>query len=108
MEQKPQARQEHRPGVGGPQGGSQGQGSSQSGSQGSSQGQSGVIDKNRALEAAFAHAGVSSSDVYDLECEYDYDDGRGEYEIEFSCGGWEYEYKIDAQSGQVLEWEKDD
>ena len=90
------------------QGGSQGQGSSQSGSQGSSQGQSGVIDKNRALEAAFAHAGVSSSDVYDLECEYDYDDGRGEYEIEFSCGGWEYEYKIDAQSGQVLEWEKDD
>ena len=90
------------------QGGSQGQGSSQSGSQGSSQGQSGVMDKNRALEAAFAHAGVSSSDVYDLECEYDYDDGRGEYEIEFSCGGWEYEYKIDAQSGQVLEWEKDD
>ena len=90
------------------QGGSQGQGSSQSGSQGSSRGQSGVIDKNRALEAAFAHAGVSSSDVYDLECEYDYDDGRGEYEIEFSCGGWEYEYKIDAQSGQVLEWEKDD
>ena len=92
----------------GSQGSSQGQGSSQSGSQGSSQGQSGVIDKNRALEAAFAHAGVSSSDVYDLECEYDYDDGRGEYEIEFSCGGWEYEYKIDAQSGQVLEWEKDD
>lgn len=40
--------------------------------------------------------------------ELDYDDGRAVYEIEFCANGLEYELKIDASSGSVLEMEIDD
>ena len=39
--------------------------------------------------------------------ELDYDDGRAEYEVEFRKGNTEYEYKIDAASGNILKSEQD-
>ena len=36
-----------------------------------------------AKEAALTHAGVTSGDVVFLEADYDYEDGRMVYEVEF-------------------------
>lgn len=65
------------------------------------------IGKAKAQEAAFAHAGVAEADVSRLETELDWDDGRMVYDVEFVSGGMEYDYEIDALTGQVIksDWE---
>ena len=68
---------------------------------------SGYISVERAKEIALQHAGLSSSDVNFVKVEFDYDDGRAEYEIEFHHNFREYEYTIDAASGTILEAERD-
>ena len=68
---------------------------------------SGYIGVDRAKEIALEHAGLSSSDVNFVKAEFDHDDGRAEYEIEFHHNFREYEYTIDAASGTILEAERD-
>ncbi len=63
--------------------------------------------RRRAKQIALQHAGLSSSDVNFVKVEFDYDDGRAEYEIEFHHNFREYEYTIDAASGTILEAERD-
>ncbi len=63
----------------------------------------GDIGRDRALEIALGHAGLSQSDIYDVKVEFDYDDGRSEYEVEFESGRTEYEYKIDASTGEIFD-----
>ena len=65
------------------------------------------IGRKEAKRIAFAHAGVSESEVYDLETELDRDHGGAKYEIEFKCKGFEYDYEIDAVTGAILESEKE-
>ena len=65
------------------------------------------IGAEAAVSAALAHAGLSQNQVTGLKCERDYDDGRLEYEVEFKSNGYEYEYKLDASTGSVLEHERD-
>lgn len=65
------------------------------------------IGSEAAKAAALSHAGLSESAVLGLRIEKDYDDGRMEYEIEFRANGIEFEYKIDAVTGTVLEHEQD-
>lgn len=64
--------------------------------------QSAYIGLEAAKQAALNHAGVSASQATFLEAEYDYDDGRMVYEVEFHVNGTEYEYEIDAQTGGVV------
>lgn len=64
--------------------------------------QSAYIGLEAAKQAALDHAGVSASEATFLEAEYDYDDGRMVYEVEFHVNGTEYEYEIDAQTGDVI------
>ena len=68
---------------------------------------SGYIGVERAKEIALQHAGLSASGVNFVKAEFDYDDGRAEYEIEFHHNFREYEYTIDASSGTILEAERD-
>ena len=68
---------------------------------------SGYIGVERAKEIALQHAGLSASGVNFVKAEFDYDDGRAEYEIEFHHNFREYEYTIDAASGTILEAERD-
>ena len=68
---------------------------------------SGYIGVERAKEIALQHAGLSSSGVNFDKAEFDHDDGRVEYEIEFHHNFREYEYTIDAASGTILEAERD-
>ena len=67
--------------------------------------QSAYIGLDAAKAAALAHAGLSAADVTFLEAEYDYDDGRMVYEVEFYASGEKYEYEIDAADGSVIKYE---
>lgn len=70
-------------------------------------GQGGAINARQAAEAAMAHAGVSAAQVADWNSEREEDNGAACYEVEFQCGGVEYKYHIDAQSGAVLSYEQE-
>ncbi|MDL2234293.1 PepSY domain-containing protein [Ruminococcaceae bacterium OttesenSCG-928-L11] len=65
------------------------------------------IGREKAKSIALIHAGVSESNVRKYECDLDRDDGRMIYEIEFKAGGMEYEYEIDALTGDILDWESE-
>lgn len=61
------------------------------------------IGEDAALSSALAHAGITdTSSLREVKKELDRDDGRVIYEVEFKVGNTEYEYEIDAYSGQVL------
>lgn len=70
------------------------------------------IGEARAREIAYGHAGLAAADVARCDVELDHHDGHHgghhgsgccEYEIDFWCGGYEYEYKLDAVTGEILE-----
>ena len=63
------------------------------------------ISMDRAIEIALGHAGVTNPKWDDREL--DSDDGRLYYELEFEAGGFEYEYDIDAYTGEILDVEKE-
>ncbi len=65
------------------------------------------IGTEKAREIALKHAGVSESDVYFSKTKLDRDDGRYEYEIEFYKDRVEYEYSIDAVTGDILEYDSE-
>ncbi|MCR4891778.1 MAG: PepSY domain-containing protein [Lachnospiraceae bacterium] len=62
-----------------------------------------------AKQLAVRHAGLSMADVTFDKAKKEYDDGRDIYEIEFYVYGVaEYEYEIDANTGQILDFESDE
>ena len=71
-------------------------------------GSANYIGEDAALSAALTHAGLSASDISRQKVQFDFDDGYAIYEIEFRSGRYEYEYEIDAVSGQVVKSEMDD
>ena len=67
-------------------------------------GSSATVSEATAKQTALARvSGATEKDIY--EWKLDYDDGRPEYEGKIIYGGTEYEFTIDAASGNVTEWE---
>ncbi len=68
------------------------------------------ITRAAALEIAYTDAGVTANEVKRPEIELDREKGVIVYEIEFKVSGKEYEYKINALTGEIIdrEVEKDD
>ena len=56
-----------------------------------------------AIVIALEKAGLMQEQVTDLIAEFD----EGKYEVEFSYDGWEYDYEIHAETGEVLKAEKE-
>ena len=67
-----------------------------------------ALDKNEAKGIALEHAGLAEEQANGLRVEYDKDGKAKKFEIEFRAEGDEYEYEIDADTGQVLKAEKND
>lgn len=67
-----------------------------------------AISVDDAKAKALTHAGVSETDVSFVRADYDIDDGRPSYEIEFRQGNVEYDYDIDANTGDIIKAEKDE
>ncbi|MBD5145826.1 MAG: peptidase [Ruminococcus sp.] len=62
-----------------------------------------TLDEAKAV--ALEHAGFAADQVVFTKSELDYDDGIAEYEIEFKANGLEYEYKINASTGKIIEFD---
>jgi len=60
------------------------------------------IGKDEAKAIALNHAGVNESAIRDYEIELDKDYNSVVYEIDFESNDTEYEYEIDAYTGEVL------
>lgn len=64
-----------------------------------------ALSEQDAVSIALQHARVAQSDAMFLQVEGDRDDGRFLYEVEFYVGPVEYKYEIDANTGDILEFE---
>lgn len=62
------------------------------------------VGLDAAKSAALKHAGVAEADAFFTEAKLEYDDGRAEYDIEFTANAKRYEYEIRASDGEVLEF----
>ena len=64
-----------------------------------------AIGKDKALQIALDHAGVSSKKAANVVVEYDKEDK--EYEVDFRAGDYEYDYTIAAYSGKIRSHDKE-
>lgn len=78
-----------------------------SSSGGSQSGSSDVISSARAREIALDDAGVKESDARFVRVDLDWEDGRLQYEVEFYSGNKEYDYDINAVTGDILDRDYD-
>lgn len=63
----------------------------------------GYIGTDTAFDIALRHAGVTAAQVTGKKSEIDYEHGRMVYEIEFRTANAEYDYEIDALTGEILD-----
>jgi len=68
---------------------------------------SNYIGEEKAKEIALSHAGLSASAVSELKAELDTDDGRIHYDVEFKQGNTEYDYDIDASTGEIIKYDSE-
>ena len=64
------------------------------------------IGEMKAKDIAFADAGVNGADIFVYEMDMDVERGVLVYEVDFKYGGYEYEYDIDAQNGDIVKKQK--
>ena len=67
----------------------------------------GAVTLEEAVNIALKDAGFTAADVIFTKKAQDTDDGVQKYEIEFTNGGYEYEYDINASTGQIIEKSKE-
>lgn len=65
------------------------------------------IGEESAWSIALTHAGLKESEISRKQIKLDLEDGIMVYEIEFHKGWTEYEYEINAVSGEIIKAEKD-
>ena len=66
------------------------------------------LSADEAEQIALAHAGLKPEDVERIHSGLDHDEGRAEYDVSFYHGRTEYEYEIDAVSGDIISFDIDD
>ncbi len=65
------------------------------------------IGSEKAKSIALKHASLSASEIAQFEWEMDFEHGVMVYDIEFTCGGYEYDYEINARSGEVIQADRE-
>lgn len=65
------------------------------------------ITREKAKEIALNHANLKDNDIKNYKIEIDREDGLLVYDIEFDHNDTEYNYEIDANSGDIREHDKD-
>lgn len=66
---------------------------------------SGITAKH-AKETALRHAGLDESQVSDVDVDLDRENGKLIYEVDFISGNTEYDYDINAETGEVISADK--
>ena len=67
-----------------------------------------LLTREQAEKIALDHAGLTPDQVTGLRTEYDTDHGYPEYDVEFRHKTLEYDYEIDAETGEILSFSMDD
>lgn len=65
------------------------------------------LSADQAKAIALKHADLTADQVKGLRAEFDRDDRVPVYEVEFRSGRYEYDYEIHAETGKVLDFDKD-
>ncbi len=69
------------------------------------------LSEAEAKAAALEHAGVAEADTTGMLVKLEMDDGILQYDVEFYAGDMEYDYEINATTGEILgfdhEWDHD-
>lgn len=66
-----------------------------------------AVDEAKAKSIAMNDAGVKEADTAYLKVKLDYDDGVKVYDVEFYAGGTEYDYEINAATGEIRSMDHD-
>lgn len=66
-----------------------------------------TLTESQAKDAAFEHAGISADEAEQVEVERDRENGVLVYDVSFDSGNQEYDYEVDAQTGEILHYEKE-
>ena len=66
-----------------------------------------LTDAAKVKESVFKHAGVSAGDADNVRTTLGLDGLNLVYEIVFRAGGYEYEYEVNAVSGEIISFDKD-
>lgn len=66
-----------------------------------------VITLEEAKSIALQHAGFTADQVTRLYAEQDLDDYIPHYDVEFHKDNYEYDYEINAQTGEILKSERE-
>lgn len=67
-----------------------------------------TITEEQAKTIALEHAGLTADQVQYLRVQYEIDDGIPQYEVDFHHERWEYDYEINAETGDILSYDRDD
>lgn len=65
------------------------------------------ISEEEAKDIALTHANLASNSVSFLRTELDHDHRTLVYEVDFIYDNYEYDYTIDAMSGEIISYDKD-
>ena len=65
------------------------------------------ITVDEAKNIALTHANLTEDNVQFLRTKQEYDDGILVYEIDFNYNTYEYDYKINANTGEIVSYDKD-
>lgn len=65
------------------------------------------IGAEKAKAIALEHAGLSASQISHYECGMDYEHGVMVYDVEFVGNSYEYDYEINARSGEIVQADRE-
>lgn len=65
------------------------------------------ISLDEAKNIALTHANIALDNVNFLRTETEYEHNTLVYEIDFTYNNYEYDYKIDANTGEIISYDKD-
>lgn len=65
------------------------------------------ITVDEAKNIALTHANLTEDTVQFLRTEQEYDDGVLVYDIDFNYNTYEYDYKINANTGEIVSYDRD-
>ena len=69
--------------------------------------QDSLMSEDKAKETALKHARVSNGNLRYFNIKLDTEDGNKVYDIDFVSGEYEYDYEVNAITGEILKSEKD-
>lgn len=65
------------------------------------------ISKNEAKDIALKHANLKEDEVTSLYSELETENNSRKYDVEFKKGNMEYDYEINAETGEIISFDHD-